>query len=56
MHSKKDKLTLNAVKVNLEAGTQLLISNPFKLLEKPVDCTLDRFMPLNLRFYCNGVH
>lgn len=53
---RNDKLTLNTVEVNLKAWAQLCICYPFKLLGKSVDCTLERFMPLDLCFYCSGVY
>lgn len=49
-------LTLNAVEVNLQAWTQLLIRHTLKLLGESVDCTLERFMPPDLCFYGNGVN
>ena len=46
---------MNTVEVNFQAWAQLLIRHSLKLLGKSVDCTLERFMPLDLCFYCSGV-
>lgn len=53
---KKEELTLNTVEVNFKAWAQLLIPHPFKLLGQSVDCSLKGIMPLDLCFYCSGVH
>jgi hypothetical protein len=45
------ELTLNTMEVNLQARTELLITNPLKLLEQFVDCVLDGFMPFHLCSY-----
>lgn len=50
----KYELTLNAVEVNFKARAQLWILHPFKLLEEPVDCILEGFIPLDLCFYRRG--
>lgn len=52
----KEALTLNTVEEKFKAWAQHWICNSFKLLGQSDDCTLERFMPLDLCFYCRGVY